>query len=163
MNGGWRVSTGECPCGQGRKRTTFSCTDPAPKYGGALCNCNEAAIGTATQTLLCDGHNATIENDCQNEPCPGTSICIENHINMLLHKKELKCFNRVYIKICFTVCDVIEVRSTGNASKLQASKMGIYKKENYNVNGKRVFKHAERDAFLYKDDRGGDWMVILIL
>ena len=99
MDGGWRVSIGECPCGQGRKQTTFSCIDPEPKYSGALCNCNDAAIGTATQTRPCDGHNATIEEDCQNEPCPGTSICIKNHIK--IHQCTVLCYHSWHQKLIF--------------------------------------------------------------
>ena len=84
MDGGWSVSTGECPCGQGRKQTTLTCNDPEPANGGDNCNCEDARIVNADEiTMECDGYTVTIEEDCQNEPCPGIIICTGYHIKTL--------------------------------------------------------------------------------
>ena len=40
--------------------------------------------------------------------------------------------------------------------------MGIYKKENYTIRAKSVFKHIERGEFLYLNEHG-TWMVIIII
>ena len=68
-----------------------------------------------------------------------------------------------YIYILDSVCDAIDVRSTGGASTKQSTRMGTYKKENYTVNGKSVYKHRHKNEFLYNGDGGLYWMVILIL
>ena len=63
------MSSGECPCDQGKKVTHMSCTDPEPENGGAKCDCDDVRIANAIQNVQCDGHNVTIEEDCKNEPC----------------------------------------------------------------------------------------------
>jgi hypothetical protein len=78
VDGGWRVSPVECPCGQGPQVTDMYCTDPEPQNGGALCDCNATALLNAKN---CDGETATIEEDCQNAPCPSNDICNTSHIN----------------------------------------------------------------------------------
>ena len=65
---------GECPCGQDRKQTHLSCTDPERMNGGNLCNCSAPELVNKTIIGQCDGQQVTIEEDCVNEPCPGTTI-----------------------------------------------------------------------------------------
>ena len=59
-------------------------------------------------------------------------------------------------------CELIEVRASGSVAKDQHNKMGIYKKEKYLHNGKSVFKHQDKDEFLFKLS-SKIWLVILIM
>ena len=52
--------------------------------------------------------------------------------------------------------------SNGKAALKQTKRMGVYHKENYLENEKFVFKHQDRDEFLYKSF-SGNWVVIVPL
>ena len=84
MPGGWRESTGDCPCGQGQKEIHMSCTDPEPAFGGAKCDCNVASFANLEKTRECDGYNVTVLEDCDNEPCQGTGILLGTSLKIIL-------------------------------------------------------------------------------
>ena len=99
MPGGWEVSSDECPCGQGNIQTHMSCTDPEPEYGGK-CDCDDARIKNAIEiTVQCDGHNVTIEEECDNQPCSGTSMCIRNHLNVFSCLNYAKVLIKTFFKL----------------------------------------------------------------
>ena len=69
----------------------------------------------------------------------------------------------IYLKIkIIGPCEELQLSSSEGARQHQSVTLGLYVKENYLVNGKIVYKHKEREWFLYyfdvnKDD--GYWMV----
>ena len=52
-------------------------------------------------------------------------------------------------------CEYVELRATGEIN-------GIYKMEDYLEDGRFVFKHLDRDLFIYRLSNG-HWVVIIIL
>ena len=71
MDGGWRDDGvfSECNaiCNGGNKTKTKHCDDPMPSNGGQKCTCNSED----EKEISCDGTTATIQETCNEDPCPG--------------------------------------------------------------------------------------------
>ena len=58
----------------------------------------------------------------------------------------------------FGDCKTVKVTSSDGAASRQKIRLGSFQKENYLENGKFVFKHKDRDQFLYLLDNG-NWVI----
>jgi len=92
------------------------------------------------------GFGSGARNPCEGKNCGDTCI-VGGDMAGACDSAGQCSFNYKYLGC---ECELIEVRSSGSAAKDQHKKMGIYKKEKYLHNGKSVFKHQDRDDFLFK-------------